>query len=258
MRAANPTEKTAARFACVDPAASARYFALVPCAGSGSRAGAAQPKQYQPIAGQPLVMHTLQALAGVARLHGGLVVLTPGDDFVWPQGAQWPDLFVRQACGGATRAHSVFQGSQELAALGVRDGDWVLVHDAARCLVTPHMVDALIDACANDPVGGLLALPLPDTLKQEVGGRSHTTVPRADKWLAQTPQMFRLGALRDALARRATDGFAGITDEASAMEMAGHAPLLVAGSAYNFKVTYPQDFALAQAILQTRITESSQ
>ena len=258
MPAANPTQEPAARFACADPAAPARYFALVPCAGSGSRAGTSQPKQYQPIAGQPLVMHTLHALASVARLHGGLVVLTPGDDFAWPEGAQWPDLFVRQACGGATRAHSVFQGLQALAELGVRDTDWVLVHDAARCLVTPQMVDALIDACADDPVGGLLALPLPDTLKQEVGGRSQTTVPRADKWLAQTPQMFRLGALRDALAANLADGFVGITDEASAMELSGYAPLLVVGSAHNFKVTYPQDFALAEAILQTPTTESFQ
>ena len=260
MRAAIPTQESAtgpARFACADPAAPARCFALVPCAGSGSRAGTFQPKQYQPIAGQPLVMHTLQALAGVARLQGCLVVLTPGDDFAWPAGAQWPELFVRQACGGATRAHSVFQGLQALAALGVRDADWVLVHDAARCLVTPQMVDALIDACADDPIGGLLALPLPDTLKQEVDGRSHATVPRADKWLAQTPQMFRLGALHGALAAKLADGFAGITDEASAMEMAGHAPVLVAGSAHNFKVTYPQDFALAAAILQVRMTESS-
>ena len=258
MPAANPTQEPAtgsARFACVDPAASARYFALVPCAGSGSRAGTAQPKQYQPIAGRPLVMHTLWALAGVARLHGGMVVLTPGDDFAWPDGGQWPDLFMRQACGGETRAHSVFQGLQALADLGVRDTEWVLVHDAARCLITPQMVDALIDACADDPVGGLLALQLPDTLKQEVGGRSQTTVPRADKWLAQTPQMFRLGALRGALASKLADGFAGITDEASAMELAGHAPLLVVGSAHNFKVTYPQDFALAAAILQTRTTE---
>jgi len=253
MPAAKPhTEPAAkpARFACADPAAPARCFALVPCAGSGSRAGAAQPKQYQVIAGQALVMHTLHALAGVARLQGGLVVLTPGDDFAWPVGGQWPGLFVREACGGATRAHSVFQGLHALAALGVRDTDWVLVHDAARCLITPPMVDALINACADDPVGGLLALPLPDTLKQEVGGRSHTTVPRADKWLAQTPQMFRLGALREALAAKRGDGFAGITDEASAMELAGHAPLLVAGSAHNFKVTYPQDFALAAAVLE--------
>ena len=254
MRTANPSPQPAApdtaRCACADAAAPARYFALVPCAGSGSRAGTAQPKQYQVIAGRALVMHTLHALAGVARLQGGLVVLTPGDDFAWPAGAQWPGLFVRQACGGATRAQTVFQGLTALAALGVRDTDWVLVHDAARCLITPPMVDALINACADDPVGGLLALPLPDTLKQEVGGRSHTTVPRADKWLAQTPQMFRLGALSEALAAKRGDGFAGITDEASAMELAGHAPLLVAGSAHNFKVTYPQDFALAAAVLE--------
>ncbi len=257
MPAAKPHPQPAAnpaRFACADPAAPARCFALVPCAGSGSRAGTAQPKQYQVIAGQALVMHTLHALAGVARLQGGLVVLTPGDDFAWPVGAPWPGLFVRQACGGATRAQTVFQGLHALGALGVRDIDWVLVHDAARCLVTPQLVDPLIDACLGDPVGGLLALPLPDTLKQEVDGRSHATVPRADKWLAQTPQMFRLGALRDALAAKHADGFAGITDEASAMELAGHAPLLVAGSAHNFKVTYTQDFALAQAILQARTT----
>lgn len=256
MSAANPTQAAAARFACADPAVPARYFALVPCAGSGSRAGTAQPKQYQSIAGHAVVMHTLRALAGVVRLCGGLVVLTPGDNFVWPGGAQWPDRFLRQTCGGATRAHSVFQGLQALADVGVRDTDWVLVHDAARCLVTPQMVDTLIDACADDPVGGLLALPLPDTLKQEAAGRVRTTVPRADKWLAQTPQMFRLGALRDAMAARRADGFAGITDEASAMELAGHAPLLVAGSAHNFKLTYPQDFALAAAILETRTTES--
>ena len=260
MRTANPSPQAAApdaaRFACTDPNAPARCFALVPCAGSGSRAGTAQPKQYQPIAGQPMVMHTLRTLAGVTRLHGGLVVLTPGDDFAWPTGMQWPGLFVRQPCGGATRAHSVFQGLQALAAMGVRESDWVLVHDAARCLVTPQMVDALIDACADDPVGGLLALPLPDTLKQACGGRVQATVARDGKWLAQTPQMFRLGALRDAMALAQADGFAGITDESSAMELAGHAPLLVAGSAHNFKVTYPPDFALAQAILLQAYDES--
>jgi 2-C-methyl-D-erythritol 4-phosphate cytidylyltransferase/2-C-methyl-D-erythritol 2,4-cyclodiphosphate synthase len=128
--------------------------------------------------------------------------------------------------------------------------DWVLVHDAARCLVTPAQIDALIDACLPDAVGGLLALPLADTLKHAgpmARGCHHG--PRG-KWLAQTPQMFRIGALRDALAHAASD-FAGITDEASAMEAAGPAPLLVRGSAQNFKVTYPEDFALAEAILNS-------
>jgi 2-C-methyl-D-erythritol 4-phosphate cytidylyltransferase len=146
----------------------------------------------------------------------------------------------------------VFNGLKALQARGVRPTDWVLVHDAARCLITPALVDSLIDACLPDACGGLLALPLPDTLKSESGRRVQATVPREDKWLAQTPQMFRLGDLHAALAATAASGFAGVTDEASAMEMAGQHPLLVAGSAHNFKVTYPQDFTLAQAVLAMR------
>lgn len=244
-------------FAPNDPATPPRCFVLVPCAGAGSRAGTTQPKQYQPIAGQPMVMHTLAALAAVRRVAGGLVVLSPGDDFVWPQGALWPAHFERVACGGSTRAQSVFQGLAAMQARGVRATDWVLVHDAARCLITAALVDSLIDACLPDACGGLLALPLPDTLKSESGRRVQATVPREDKWLAQTPQMFRLGDLHAALAVTATSGFAGVTDEASAMELAGHHPLLVAGSGHNFKVTYPQDFALAQAVLTLRTQQGN-
>ena len=245
-------------FAPFEPAAPPRCFVLVPCAGAGSRAGTAQPKQYQPIAGQALVLHTLAALGAVRRVVGGLVVLSPGDDFVWPQGAPWPAHFDRADCGGSTRAQSVFQGLQALRSRGVRDADWVLVHDAARCLITPEQVDALIEACLPDAVGGLLALPLPDTLKAERGGRVQATVAREDKWLAQTPQMFRLGDLYAALAVRADGGFAGVTDEASAIEMAGRQPLLVPGSAHNFKVTYPQDFALAEALLALRASATTE
>jgi 2-C-methyl-D-erythritol 4-phosphate cytidylyltransferase len=124
----------------------------------------------------------------------------------------------------------------------------VLVHDAARCLITTAQIDALIDACVPDDVGGLLALKLPDTLKSERNGRVHATVERADKWLAQTPQMFRMGALMHAL-QAAGDA---VTDESSAMEFMGLHPLLVEGSAQNFKVTYPQDFALAHSVLEAR------
>ena len=127
---------------------------------------------------------------------------------------------------------------------------------AARCLVTPEQIDALIDACAHDSVGGLLAHKLADTLKTATAGpggvRVASTVDRSDKWLAQTPQMFRLQALHDALAAEAGSGFAGITDEASAMERLGLQPRLVEGSAQNFKVTYPADFVLAEAILRSR------
>lgn len=151
-------------------------------------------------------------------------------------------------CGGDTRAESVRNGLAALLDGPARADDWVLVHDAARCLVTPAQINALIDACQSDPVGGLLAYRLPDTLKREVGGRVAATIDRSDKWLAQTPQMFRLGALAQAYDQAG----AAVTDEASAMELLGHSPLLVPGGAQNLKVTYPDDFALADAILRSR------
>lgn len=199
-----------------------------------------------------MVLHTLAAFAAVPRLHGILLVVTAGDAFFADRQALLGATVFVAYCGGSTRAQSVFNGLNALLAQGAGADDWVLVHDAARCLVTPAQINTLIDACANDPVGGLLALKLPDTLKREVAGRVAQTVDRSDKWLAQTPQMFRLGALCDAL-QSAGDA---VTDEASAMEMAGLAPLLVEGSAQNFKVTYPQDFALASAILCSREGQS--
>ena len=227
------------------------FHALIPCAGTGSRAGTAQPKQYQPVAGQPMVMHTLQALSRVPQLASGWVVLSPDDAFAWPE-VGWPQAFQRLQCGGASRAESVFNGLQAMLAAGLDGQDWVLVHDAARCLVSPESVGRLIETCRGDAVGGLLALPLPDTLKTESAGRVLETVPREHKWLAQTPQMFRLQALHDALAAVADTGFAGITDEASAMERLGLRPRLVEGSAMNLKVTYPADFAFAEAVLKGR------
>ncbi|PKO32949.1 MAG: 2-C-methyl-D-erythritol 4-phosphate cytidylyltransferase [Betaproteobacteria bacterium HGW-Betaproteobacteria-9] len=232
----------------IPPNPAPRCHALLPCAGSGSRAGTAAPKQYEPVAGLPLVLHTLAAFQAVDRIERCLVVVAPGDRFL---SVDDPRLQLAR-CGGDTRAASVFNGLQALLDSGADASDWVLVHDAARCLITPAQIEALIDACLADAVGGLLALKLPDTLKSEAGGRVVATVDRSDKWLAQTPQMFRIGALRAALAALADTGFAGVTDEASAMELAGQQPLLVPGSAQNFKVTYPEDFALAEAILRSR------
>jgi len=229
------------------PACAPRCWALIPCAGTGSRAGVAGPKQYQPIAGKPMVLHTLAAFAGVARIEQTLVVVSPDDGFFQtPQALN--ASFIIAACGGSTRAASVFNGLNALLAEGAVAHDWVLVHDAARCLITPELIDQLLDACLDDEVGGLLALPLPDTLKAAQAGRVAATLPRADKWLAQTPQMFRIGSLLDAL-RLAGDG---VTDESSAIETLGLSPKLVPGSAQNFKVTYPQDFELAQAVLEGR------
>ena len=267
-----------------------RLWAVLPCAGTGSRAGGQGPKQYQSVAGEPMVLHTLRAFAQVQRLAGTVLVVSPGDDFWGPLPSAAPEanasaaaapqagsapgdghvrvpspqvgmplhLGAGQLCagggahvmdrGGATRAQSVFNGLQALLDQGVNPSDWVLVHDAARCLVTADMINQLIDCCLDDEVGGLLALRLPDTLKASREGRVTATVDRSDKWLAQTPQMFRLGMLVRAL-ERAGDA---VTDESSAMEAMGLAPQLVEGSAQNFKVTYPQDFALAEAVLQTR------
>jgi 2-C-methyl-D-erythritol 4-phosphate cytidylyltransferase len=222
-----------------------RFYALVPCAGTGSRAGTQGPKQYERIAGQPMVWHTLAALAAVRRISRTIVVVAPGDGFF----ERNPTSAMVVPCGGATRAASVSNGLYELTRVGATQQDWVLVHDAARCLITPELVDKLIDACAQDEVGGLLAHKLPDTLKREEGGRVAETLPREDKWLAQTPQMFRIGMLMQALERAGGD----VTDEASAMEAIGHRPMLVAGGAQNLKVTYPDDFALAEAFLKARV-----
>lgn len=223
-----------------------RCFALVPCAGVGLRAGAGGPKQYAPLAGRPVVAHTLAALAAVPRLAGTLVVLSPDDAQFEAAVPDWQGWLAR--CGGATRAESVANGLPVLRELGARDDDWVLVHDAARCLLRPEWVDRLIDACLADPVGGLLALPLADTLKAEEAGRVADTVPRAGKWAAQTPQMFRIGLLARALAEAGDQ----VTDESSAVEALGLAPRLVAGDLENLKVTWPADFALAARLLQTR------
>ena len=232
-----------------DPLAPTRFFALVPCAGSGSRAGGGLAKQFVAVAGLPVLAHTLAALAGVERLALVLVALAPGDEeFERRVALPARGRFAAARCGGATRARTVAAGLDELARRGAQAHDWVLVHDAARCLVRAAWIDALIDACRDDPVGGLLAVPAADTLKREANGRVAATLPRAGVWLAQTPQMFRLGVLADALRRAGDDA----TDEASAIEATGLAPRLVPGSVENLKVTHPGDFALAEAVLRAR------
>ena len=195
-----------------------------------------------------MVQHTLQAFAAVGRINSCVVVVAPGDVFF---SGQTDAAFQVLPCGGASRAASVLNGLEQLAGSGAAPDDWVLVHDAARCLITPELINSLIDSCQSDPVGGLLAQPLPDTLKQGEDGRVLATLDRTGKWLAQTPQMFRLGALTQALRMAQTLGDT-MTDEASAMEAFGLSPRLVRGSAHNFKVTWPEDFALAEALIKSR------
>ena len=219
-------------------------IAIVPAAGVGARAsrpGAESvPKQYRPLAGQPMLRHAVAALLADDRVSQVRVAVTPGDGWVDQAVAGLPRT-VWRACGGATRADTV---AGALADSGVPDDTWVLVHDAARPGLPAAALARLIDACLADPVGGLLALPVADTVK---GGdeRVERTLDRNGLWLAQTPQMFRAGAVRDGRRAAAVNGVA-VTDEASVIEAAGYAPLLVPGAMRNFKVTWPDDFELME------------
>jgi len=231
----------------------ARVFVLVPCGGIGSRAlapGSATPKQYQRVCDRPLILHTLKVFEALPDLVTAVaVVVAAGDGFIDSVLQGRREIVLR--CAGATRADTVLQGLQawQASTTGPRPEDWVLVHDAARCLLEPDLVRHLVALCQDDEVGGLLALPLPDTLKSESAGRVLQTLERSGKWLAQTPQMFRCGRLIEALQAARATGLP-VTDEASAMEALGLAPRLVGGSMRNFKITYPEDFGLAQALLQ--------
>ncbi|MEO8543358.1 MAG: 2-C-methyl-D-erythritol 4-phosphate cytidylyltransferase [Burkholderiaceae bacterium] len=248
-----PDNSTIAPFALASQssprvAGSGRFWALIPCAGRGTRTGSALPKQYQPVAGRALVLHTLAAFAGVPRLAHTLVLLAPHDGWFAQLDLTPTPGCSAVECGGTTRAGTVTNGLAALRARGAADQDWVLVHDAARCLVTPALIERLIDACRDDPVGGLLATPASDTVKRVAADRVAQTVDRSLYWLAQTPQMFRLAALEHAM-HAAGDS---VTDESSAIEAQGQAPRLVPGERANFKVTVAQDFILAEAMLLAR------
>jgi len=226
-----------------------RFIALIPAAGSGSRMGVELPKQYATLAGRPLIAHAVATLCAHPRISQVLVVLAPGDrHFAACDWGGCGDKLVPLYCGGETRAASVFNGL--LAANDAIDGnDWVLVHDAARPGLAAAEIDRLIDAVRGSDCGGLLALPAADTLKRaNAAGEVLQTEVREGLWHAQTPQMFRYRMLLEAL-RRAD--IAAVTDEASAVEQTGVRPLLVRGSTANFKVTYPEDLALAERLLGT-------
>lgn len=233
------------------------YWAMVPAAGAGRRMGAATPKQYLPLLGQAVIVHTLETLLCHPCITG-VVVAIGAEDGWWPTIANAlptakPLLVVT---GGAERCHSVSNGLQSLREWAALD-DWVLVHDAARPCLTCEDLDRLITELTGDPVGGLLAVPVRDTLKQaDDHGRIAATVDRSQLWHALTPQMFRLGLLHDAL-QVALDRGLLVTDEAAAMEAAGFAPRLIQGRADNLKITRPEDLALAEFYLKHRRTAGS-
>lgn len=226
------------------------FYALIPAAGSGTRMGGMIEKQYLELNAVPMIAHAMMVLAREPRIEKLFVVLSPTDkrwnNYEW-QG--WEERIAVLRCGGATRAETVLNGLDAIAGICGPD-DWVLVHDAARPCLPDEMLAKLLNEVTADPVGGLLAVPVADTLKRAAPGaasaaRAEATVPRAGLWQAQTPQMFRHGVLTQALRAAASD----LTDEASAIEQLGLQPRLVESDSRNLKVTYPQDMELASMIL---------
>lgn len=227
-----------------------RYVALIPAAGSGSRMRTEIPKQYALLAGRPLLQHAVHVLCVHPRIEQVFIVLSPDDQrFSTLDWSACGNKLSALYCGGETRAASVFNGL--LAANDAIDGaDWVLVHDAARPCLQAADIDRLIAEVGDSDTGGLLAVPVADTLKRaNAGGEVLQTEAREHLWRAQTPQMFRYRVLIEAL-RRAD--IAAVTDESSAVEQTGAKPKLVPGSAGNFKVTWPEDLALAELLLKER------
>jgi 2-C-methyl-D-erythritol 4-phosphate cytidylyltransferase len=236
------------------PAASAtvpKYWAIVPAAGSGRRMAAEVPKQYLPLQGSTVLEHTLNVLFSCESIEGVVLALAPEDSY-------WTEIAPRYAgnnlacvAGGEERCHSVLNAVHHLR--GFADThDWVLVHDAARPCVRVDDVTVLIEALADDVCGGILGVPVADTMKHlGADGRVEGSVDRQALWHAQTPQMFRLGLLQSALELAIAQNRL-VTDEAAAMEMAGYRPCMVRGHADNVKITVPSDLALAEFFLQGR------
>ena len=221
------------------------FHVIIPAAGSGSRMGAEAPKQYLSLNGKPLIQHVLKMFEQATKIHTVHVILDAKD-------THWRNSNIKISaktqvhyCGGDTRAATVLNGLNAIRAK-VKDDDWVLVHDAARPGLTNRLLNELIKCLENDPVGGLLAIPLADTLKKsDSNNRVQATVPRKQLWQAQTPQMFRYATLKNAL-----ESFKGApTDEAEAVEALGLNPQLVMGELRNLKITYPQDLAALAALL---------
>ena len=227
----------------------ARHFALVPAAGIGARFAASAPKQYLPLAGHSLLWHAVTSLLAHPAIGRVAVVLHPDDRLFDEQ--PWGPMGQRVSalrCGGASRAETVRNGLTALRE-DLNDDDWVLVHDAARPCLTLDLLRRLLETLEGDGIGGLLAVPVADTLKRgDAEQRVVRTEPREALWRAQTPQMFRYGLLERALA---SADLAAVTDEASAVEALGLSPRLVLGSERNVKVTYPEDLALAELLLET-------
>jgi len=226
------------------------YWAVVPAAGIGRRMGGSIPKQYLPLLDVTVIEHALQPLLDQNCISRLVVCLSPEDDY-------WPSLLVAQhpkvitVEGGHERCHSVMNGLKALENQAAED-DWVLVHDAARPCLRSSDLDSLIEQIKDDPVGGILATPVHDTVKlADESKRVKQTVDRVGLWRAYTPQMFRYGRLKQSLSRALLEASV-VTDEATALESQGYQPRLIEGHSDNIKVTCPEDLQLAEFYLSSR------
>lgn len=225
----------------------AGFWAVVPAAGIGSRMRSDVPKQYLTIAGEAVLARTLTRLLALDGLDAIVVALSAADRW-WSELSVSSDSRIETVAGGAERADSVLAGLKALAGRAAPD-DWVMVHDAARPCVLPTHIESMRQRLANHNVGGLMAIPVADTLKRGDASRNVVaTVDRTGLWSAQTPQLFRYQVLHDSLERALREGVV-VTDEASAVEWAGFQPQLFPGSNRNLKITLPEDVELAAMIL---------
>jgi len=233
---------------------SSRYFALIPAAGVGQRMGVSIPKQYLPLAGKLVLQHVMDVFCACPLIKQVFVVLSPNDawidEYIATQTICLSENVTLLRCGGKTRRDSVMNGLKAISET-VFKKDWVLVHDAARPGLTPELVHSLIDTVNDHPVGGLLALPIMDTVKRSENWQVKT-IPREGLWAAQTPQMFRYDILLEALQQHLN-----VTDESSAIEAMGLSPILVEGHLKNTKITRPADMALVEMFLKAKLSEKS-
>ena len=234
--------------------------ALLPTAGSGSRLGGDLPKQFQTLAGKPMLAYAIEAFQNTPEIHSIWVGINPhfAHNPILNQLKQNTKSLAFLPTGGTTRQETVKNTLEAMLQGGVAEDDWVLVHDAARPGITTDLIQKLIKAVVENNSGGLLALPVADTLKRadlssvvaSQYAKAETTISRNHLWQAQTPQMFALKTLHDAL-EEAIRNEADVTDEASAIELTGTKPLLIEGAARNFKVTHPADWDLMQLLLSS-------
>ena len=227
-----------------------QYWAIIPAAGVGKRMGSKIPKQYMPLAGKTVLEQTLSVFLQHPKISGIVVAITEGDPY-WQelQSGLENNKPILLASGGSERCYSVLNALTELANqenYHISEQDWVLVHDAARPCLNSSDIDRLITQLKDTSSGGLLGLPMSDTVKRcDAGQQVLETVDRSDLWRALTPQMFPLGLLKNALAQAIKNNEL-VTDEASAIEFRGLKPLMVEGSPDNIKITHPGDLQLAE------------